>query len=438
MDQRPGRIQKRERGPWGALLFLAVFCYYWITITPFVDLTGAAAVDPSAGSSNALNQLISLALFGALILFWLVHRKDAPILEPRWLIVALLGWCLLTSLLAAHPDLALKRLFLVMVVGFNAAVMLLLPRSSRQFAMLAGLATALVVGLCYFGVIAMPRLAIHQADELREPMNAGLWRGLFTHKNTAAAAMVLAIFFSLYVAATWSRLLGFATALAAFFFLTHTGGKTSLMMVPAILLLAFTVEKWRWARVPIVVGGLVLFNLVAIGAAVSEPLRNLVVSLGVDPTFTDRSDIWRFAFSAIAERPLTGFGFQSFWQTEELVYSGGSVETWAVTAYNGHNAYLDTVLSIGLPGLVLTLLLLVAYPLGNLNRALAAGNDPALTRLYLRIWLYALFTSCVESVFYQGGGAMWFSLLVAVFGLRLQARAHLVTAPAKAGRAAYA
>lgn len=438
MANRSGRLGERARGPWGALLFAGVFCYYWITINPFVDLTGAAAVDPLAGSSNSLNQLIALGLFGGLILFWFAHRKEAPILEPRWLIVALIVWCLVTSLLAVHPDLALKRLLLVLIVGFNASVMLLLPRSRRQFAILVGLGTALVVGMSYYGIVALPRLAIHQADELREPMNAGLWRGLFAHKNTAAAAMVLAIFFSLYVMATWSRLLGLVTGAAAFFFLMHTGGKTSMMMVPAILILAFMVEKWAWARLPVVVGGLLLFNLVAIGAAVSEPLRNLVMGLGVDPTFTDRSDIWRFAFSAIAQRPLTGYGFESFWQTQELVYSGGSVETWAVTAYNGHNAYLDTVLSIGLPGLVLTLLLLVAYPLANLGRALAAGNDTALTRLYLRIWLYALFTSCVESVFFQGGGAMWFSLLMAVFGLRLQARARLVDAPVRVGGLAHA
>ncbi|MBR7560579.1 O-antigen ligase family protein, partial [Mycobacterium tuberculosis] len=77
--------------------------------------------------------------------------------------------------------------------------------------------------------------------------------------------------------------------------------------------------------------------------------------------------------------PFTGYGFQSFWQTEELVYSGGNVETWAVAAYNGHNGYLDTLLTTGIPGLVLTLIWLLFLPLRDIGRADKAANNPALT-----------------------------------------------------------
>jgi O-antigen ligase len=214
----------------------------------------------------------------------------------------------------------------------------------------------------------------------------------------------------------------------AAFFLSHTGGKTSILILPAILVLAWMIERFAWTRVPLVVGGLIAFNLMAVGSAVHEPLRDLVTSLGVDATFTNRSDIWRFAFSAIAERPLTGYGLQSFWQTDSLVNGGGTIETWAVAAYNGHNGYMDVVISMGAPGLFLTLLWVVFLPIKDLGRAQLGNNDPAMTRLFIRIWLYALILACVESIFYEGGGVVWFSLLMALFGLRLQGSERLVAA----------
>ncbi|MCS6758370.1 MAG: hypothetical protein MO852_04310 [Candidatus Devosia euplotis] len=42
-----------------------------------------------------------------------------------------------------------------------------------------------------------PGRAIHRISQIHELMSAGLWRGLFPHKNAAAGAMVL---FGLFVA----------------------------------------------------------------------------------------------------------------------------------------------------------------------------------------------------------------------------------------------
>lgn len=413
----------------GPLLFIAVFAFYWITITPFVDLTGSSAADPTGGRSNLLNQLLALCLFGSLMLFYLARGRDLSLFGPGWLLTLVFGWCVLSSLAAVHPDLAIKRTVLVMIVAVNAAVILILPRSERQFAGLIGLGVLAVLLMSYFGVIFRPALAIHQGTEIREPMNAGLWRGIFPHKNSAAGAMVLAVFFGLFIASVRSRLLGFLIVALAVLFLINTGGKTSMFILPAIIALAWLVERFTWIRLPLVVGGLIAFNLLVVGSAVFEPIRDVVASLGVDATFSNRSDIWRFAFSAIAERPLTGYGLQSFWQTEDLVYGGSTVETWAATAYNGHNGYLDTLISLGIPGLVLTVLWVVINPIRDIGRAQRSANNPATTRLFIRIWLYSVILACVESVFYEGGGVVWFCMLVALFGLRLQGVARLVSVP---------
>jgi O-antigen ligase len=181
---------------------------------------------------------------------------------------------------------------------------------------------------------------------------------------------------------------------------------------------------------PVAFGGVLLINLVTVGSAVWEPMRKFVSGLGIDATFTERVDIWSLAFSAIAQKPLTGYGISGYWQTESLVYGGGLIETWAVTAANAHNAYLETAMAAGIPGLILVVLWLVIGPVRDANRAADSGNDPALTRLFIRLWLYGLYASCVESFFFASAGPVWITILIGVFGLRYQRRSQLVAPPA--------
>jgi O-antigen ligase len=175
--------------------------------------------------------------------------------------------------------------------------------------------------------------------------------------------------------------------------------------------------------------GLAAFNTLTIGCSISPAMRAFVASLGIDPTFTNRIDIWRVGAAAVADKPLTGYGFQLFWQTDEMVFSKGGGESWAVAAFNGHNAYLDAAITTGIPGLILTLVLLVWLPLRDVARAEAQDNDPALTRLFTRIWLYGVFSACVESLYFQSGSLIWFVFIVSVFGLRLQASAREIWNP---------
>ena len=199
-------------------------------------------------------------------------------------------------------------------------------------------------------------------------MNAGLWRGHFAHKNVAAAAMVLISFagFLYGTGVIWAE-----RSLLAVVFLAHTGGKSSTAALPGILAMAWIFERWRAIRIPMVFLGIAAFNVITIGCSVSPTMRELVASLGVDPTFTNRIDIWRVGAAAVADRPFTGYGFQLFWQTDEMVYKAGGGAGWAVGAFNAHNAYLDAAITTA-PGLILTLVLLVWLPLRDVSRGDAA------------------------------------------------------------------
>ncbi len=421
-----------------ALLFFAVIGYYWITLTPFPNLGLASNLDPWADNSNLVNQVVALSLFAALAAFALLHPMRREIAQPRLLLALLFGWFALTSLLADDPSVALRRVVMAAMICIGASIFLLLPRDERHFGKLLGTSLLALLGLAYWGVLFLPELSIHQATDVVEPLLAGDWRGFFAHKNTAASAMALACFAAPFVWARWSRLAGAAIGGLALVFLWQTGGKTALFMLPAVFVLAFAFERWRALRVPLVAGGLVIVNLLSVGSVVFPGVRSLLKAMGVDASFTDRTEIWQFAFGAIGERPLTGYGFMSFWQTDSLVYGGGTLETWAVTAANAHNAYLDALLTAGVPGLVLSVAWLVFLPIRNMARAEGSDNDPVLTRLFVRIWLYGVFASCFESFFFANGGPIWFTMLIGVFGLGMQARSRLVAGVRLGRRLAHA
>ena len=419
----------------GSALFMAMSLFLWISISPFVDLTGEAALDPAAGHSNRLNQIVTLTLTAGLLGYGIMHPLRSAILQPRALLAVTFPWLLVASLLSAHPMLGIKDVVLAILTMANAGVYLLLPASERHFARMLAATMLVMLGFAYFGILFRPTLSIHQASELREPMNAGFWRGHFPHKNSAAAAMALATFFGLYIMKAWSRAVGLAIVALAILFLVNTGGKTSSAMVPAILVLSFCFERMRWLRAPMVIGGVAAFNFFSVGAVVWPSLGRLVSSLGIDATFTNRADIWEFAFKAFAERPLTGYGPRAFWQTEELVHVGNTLETWAAAAQSGHNSYLDIALAAGLPGLALALCLVLFYPLRDIARLPAKDERSPLTRLFVRMWLFALFNAGLESFFFAGGNIIWFMLVVALTGLRLQTRAVLEVEEPRPARA---
>ena len=54
----------------------------------------------------------------------------------------------------------------------------------------------------------------------------------------------------------------------------------------------------------------------------STAVEAILESVMSDTSYTGRDEIWEFALDHIGQRPITGFGFQAFWGTSELVVSG--------------------------------------------------------------------------------------------------------------------
>jgi O-antigen ligase len=425
----------RDRRLLGSLVFLGLFLFYAISTTPFYDLTLPASASIDTNNSSKLNQILFLALPSLSLIGALITSMRGRLLEPRWLLAIIFIWLVFTGILSNHSFNSLKALFLTTLVVVSANACLLLPRSDAHFAKLLSVGILCSIGLCYYGIRFLPNLSIHSAQDVAEPMLAGAWRGYFAHKNDAAAAMVLFSFCGLYIFRVWSRAVGVLILATAVFFLAHTGGKTATAMLPAVVLVAFVVERFAWTRIPIAFGGVGALNLLAVGSAMSPGLAGIVRSLGIDPTFTNRSDIWRLATNAISHSPIFGYGQKAFWRTEELVYGGEGLETWAVQASHAHNSYVEMILIGGFPLLFLSLIWFFIYPLRSLARIDRAGGMSHTGRLFLRIWLYMIFTTCLESLLYESSSGYlmgWFMFCMSLFGLNYEASAdHIEREPAR-------
>ena len=425
MAIEPSHDEQARSGFFAGLLFCVTLLFLTISLSPFQSLTISYAGEVPGEGSALLKQLVAVGLISALMLFvWRAGRFGLLMqLVPATLFV--FAWFALASILGLAPGQSLRRLVMAGLLCASAAAMLQLPRDERHFAKLLAIWAGIVIVVSYVGVALIPERAIHQATDFLEPQLAGDWRGPFDHKNGAAAAMTVFALTGLYIAKRLSKPLGWGLTVFALIFLVQTGGKTAAALFPLVLVLAAIIERALVLRYVVVFGTLALMALFTIGGVLFPQIEAMTKSIGIDTTFTNRTDIWTLAIDSIADHPLFGYGYQTFWQRDELKYAFQEVPTWAVAAVDSHNAYLEMLLAAGFPGLAILLFWIVWLPLRDIG--VARKREPtALTRYYIRIWIYILLLGFLESTFLMSAGAIWFMMLMAIFGLRFQARAQLI------------
>jgi len=401
-----------------SVLIAAVFLSLWISFHPFPALDEPIEVTEAG---NLANQLGYSALFVLLAAWNLLHQPQRLLLLVRPVLIATLLWFALSVATSWDPTLSARRLAFALVTIGIAGMVLLLPKTPRHFADVMAVVVMIVLIACYLGVALAPQLTIHQASDVLEPELAGDWRGVFGHKNQASAVMVLFVFIGIFITRVRSLGLGSTIVALALPFLYFTHSKTAIAALPLALIVSVIMARATKPAhgVAAALSILVALNLLSIGSIYIAPIRAVVEAIMPDATFTGRTDIWKFAVDHVAQRPITGYGFATFWGTEQVVY-GMSGATWANTAAHAHNGFVDLALTIGIPGSALVTLWLLVLPLFDYYRAPAEPDGAALKMLFLRICLFAAFESCFETMFTQLG-AFWLILIAAAFGLRFLA-----------------
>lgn len=324
-----------------------------------INLTSDGSVERQIGYIVVLG----LAIYGS----FPVMTRFSLIALPIPIVLALC-WCWVSLTWAIDPDASLRRLVLTTTVAWTIFI---LVRHTRYTTMIDVLRWTLVgsIALSYVVVFLDPVVGIHTMADASVPTALiGNWRGFLGHKNFAGAVCALSILLFVFDAKRFSAMVRIGVIVLVGYFLFRTQSKTSVGMLVMAMLGGVMFEtlsrRLRAYLIPIVtvLGSLLWTATSAYGDFLTSNLLN--------PTaFTGRGHIWSTLLRYSADHPLLGAGFGSFWnigtRSPVFVYGQGYVTEITV----GHSGYIDQLVSVGIPGVLLMVFAAMIWPFWKLLSA---------------------------------------------------------------------
>jgi exopolysaccharide production protein ExoQ len=304
----------------------------------------------------------------------------------------LLALPFLSVVWSVSPSITLRRaigLLFTMLLAYALAIRF----TPRQLLIIVFITVGTCIVLSLGLLLVSPGLA-------RMPMDGEL-RGIFIHKNSLgwyASIMVLAATAVLMDRTVGLRRTAFVLLAAGVLCLATSGSMTAAIATgSAYSLIGFySILKRTDGLARILV--ILIFIQVLVGLLIflHEFLVPVLEAMGKDATLTGRVPLWELVDRQIADHMIFGVGYQSFW-TE------ANPDAWVIwsqiqwQAPHSHNGFRDTMLSFGVTGTALFVIVLV--------RAVRQGavlhcRDPEYGWLWLNVFLVmVLVMNLTESMF---------------------------------------
>ncbi len=267
-------------------------------------------------------------------------------------VMLLLAWCALSVVWAINPSIAVRRLLLTVII--IASIFLLVRENGYQLTIdIVRTILFLTVFANYTAVFLFPDWGIHQPSET-DPSIVGAWRGILMHKNFAGPVCALTIIVFTLDANNVKRWIKALTIALTLYFLLRTESKTSMLVLALSMGVAglFRVYRAQYRIIFILAAaiGLAALLLLAIQFPdwISQPFES-------EDTFTGRVQIWAILVDYWRDHWLLGSGFGSFWNVGDPEPISSYTNGWVSAIASGHNGYLDLLVQIGLPGLLLAI-----------------------------------------------------------------------------------
>jgi O-antigen ligase len=362
-------------------------------------------LDPSARDSLTEHLWWGVyAAFAVSIVLTRAHRQLQRVLPEVPLLVALIGWAVLSVVWSVAPGVTERRSVALLL---TTAVALHLARrlSRREFVDLLAVALAIMV----LASAALALLAPHYGlDHLR----GNGWRGVLSTKNGLGRIACLAAVVWLYrLRAYGSRpLLGWSVVAVSLLDIYASHSRTSLAVAMLMLLLIAVAPALQGDfRVATAAAMLLICAVGAVAAWLLLHTEVVLSSVGSSTTLTGRTSIWRAAWYMAHHHYWIGYGYNAFWTGID----GPSGVLWGIVGSNpphAHNGFLDTWLDLGAVGVGL----LACFLISSLFRAwlfMRAGGPAELWPLIFLVYLLAFNLS--ESSFLTRNSIFWMMFVVA-------------------------
>jgi exopolysaccharide production protein ExoQ len=395
-------------------LFLAFLLLVFVGLKPFAvpsPEVGAYGAQGMTGSGDALRQAAYLLVFAAVAIAALRIKGAGALFDMPATLLLLLAWCLLSTLWAAEPGVALRRAGLAAIVAFSAVMSERAVGPAR--AMRIWRAVLLAVLLANIASIHFIPQAVHQPGEA-DPALVGNWRGLYGHKNIAGAvgAMTALLFvFAPRRDPFWLRkAFDIAIAALAVWFVFMTRSKSSLGLF--FMALAFgLIYRLAWRReIDRLIAVVAALTVLAVGAAVLIADLSVIERFFSDPTeFTGRTEIWKAEIAYFFDHPALGAGFGSFADTGGVSPLRNYASAWVSGVSHGHNGYLQVLMTLGGVGFLIALVGLIVLPIVAFWRR--DGEHDIKSALFA-LFAFLVLHNFMESDFLEGDGTAWVAFLL--------------------------
>jgi exopolysaccharide production protein ExoQ len=236
----------------------------------------------------------------------------------------------------------------------------------------------------------------------------GGYPGYFSGKNYLGEFSAIAFLLALYemCCSGFRRALGIIIVIIATLLLFLANSKTALglsLIVPCIAGLTLIIRKITRLSAAIILLSIPLCYA-ALSSVSGFNLNRVSYILYGDSTFTGRTIIWDFASYEIAQRPLLGWGYQSFWLVGSDAPSVVEAPGFVRNMPNAHNGYYDTTLEMGYVGYTFLVIFIIAT-LHAVGRV--ADRDPARGWQVLSLALFIIIYNYLESLWMRGFEFLW-------------------------------
>lgn len=145
---------------------------------------------------------------------------------------------------------------------------------------------------------------------------------------------------------------------------------------------------------------------------------DIAAALNRDPTFTDRTLVWSYLLK-MGTNPLLGTGYESFWLGPRLK------QLWAAFAFRpnqAHNGYLEIYLNLGLIGVALLVVFMIASYRTICKRF---ATSPSFTSFSLALW--AILPICnITTAAYFKSDLLWLVFLLGALAVPRAAEVKVV------------
>ncbi|WP_262296003.1 O-antigen ligase family protein [Microvirga sesbaniae] len=362
------RSASSDAGAGQPRLALAVAAMFALLLLVALGPYASTDTVPSAGGGSLMRQLSYGLVFAAAVMAMQVTHDPRRLLTIPVGVVLTLGWCWLSLAWALDPSAAVRRITLTTLVIWT--VFITVPQLGYEKTVTVMRRVLLLVLIANYGaVIASPSFGIHQVAQVGDPGLVGNWRGILMQKNFAGAFCAFTIIAYAFDARGIRPILRWLVIAAAAYFLYMTSSKTSMRLTGLALGVGYLYSLYNPRYLLPLICGAAMLSIVLMVLGVSY-WEELLAPFERQDALTGRGGIWLVLLTYAQDHWLLGAGYGSFWNIGPVGPVYRYSNDWVVEVGNGHNGYLDLLVQIGAPGLVLAVATLILWPILKL----AAGT----------------------------------------------------------------